>query len=72
MYGHALRKEPGLPSLVRRPCEHRLKHAIDFRNVISKSQQDFEQCKSAEIRTKRLVDVSPSIQKPAQLAQTLR
>ena len=30
LYGHALRKEPGLPSLVCRPCERRLKHATDF------------------------------------------
>ena len=65
LYGHALRKEPGLPSLVCRPCERRLKHAIDFRNVISKSQQEFERSKTTEIRTKRLVEVSPSIQKPS-------
>ena len=65
LYGHALRKDPGLPSLVCRPCERRLKHAIDFRNVISKTQQDFEKSKTTEIRTKRLVDVSPSIQKPS-------
>ena len=65
LYGHALRKEPGLPSLVCRPCECQLKQAIDFRNVISKSQQEFERSKTTEIRMKQLVEVSPSIQKPS-------
>ena len=64
MYGHALRKDPGLPSLVCRPFERRLKHAIDFRDVTSKTQQEFEKSKTTEIRTKRLVNMSPSIQKP--------
>ena len=58
-----MRQDPGLPSLVCKPFERRLKHAIDFQNVISKTQQEFEESRTTEIRTKRLVDVSPSIQK---------
>ena len=33
--------------------------------MISKSQQEFERSKTTEIRTKRLVEVSLSIQKPS-------
>lgn len=62
LYGHALRKDTGLPSLVCRPCERRLKNTIDFRNVISKAQQEFEESQTIEVRMKRCVEISPSIQ----------
>lgn len=56
LYARALRKDIGLPSLVCRPCEHRLENTIDFRNVISKIQQEFEDSQTIEDRMKRWVD----------------
>ena len=71
LYGHALRKDTRLPSLVCRPCERRLKNAMDFRTVISKTQQEFQESHTGEVRVKRCVEISPSIQKPSK-AQSVR
>lgn len=66
LYGRTLRKDTGLPSLVCRPCDRRLKNAIEFRKVICKAQQEIEESETEDItriRVKRCVEISPSIQK---------
>ena len=60
IYGSALPSESGLPHLVCRPCEQRVANAIQFRNVIAETQQLLRK----DLRQKRCVEVSPSVDKP--------
>ena len=67
LYGHAFRRDAGLPSTVCRPCERRLKNAISFQTVITNSQQEFEESQPREVRIKRCLEISPSLQRPSKV-----
>ena len=60
IYSSALPSESGLPHLVCRPCERRVSNAVQLRNVIAETQQVLRK----DLREKRCVEVSPSIEKP--------
>ena len=65
LYGRVLPKDGGLPLIVCRPCERRLRNTINFQTVICKTQQNFEDSQSKKVRIKRSIAISPSIQKPS-------
>ena len=55
--GNTIAKESGLPHLVCRPCERRLKNTIEFQKVILEAEQSFRERQSN-------LDVSPSVPQP--------
>jgi hypothetical protein len=61
VYGDKLPQSSDLPHLICRPCERRLNTAIQFRRTISETQRLLRQ----DVRTKRCVELSPSVAKPA-------
>ena len=62
--GNTIAKESGLPHLVCRPCERRLKNTIEFQKVMLEAEQSFRECQSSQTRFKRILDVSPSAPQP--------
>lgn len=62
--GHPIVKESGLPHLMCRPCERRLKNTIEFQKVMVEAEQSFRERQTSQTRFKRCVEVSPSVQQP--------
>jgi hypothetical protein len=60
IYGRELLYSESLPHLICAPCERRLNNAIKFRDVIEETQRALQE----NVRSKRCVDVSPSVAKP--------
>lgn len=67
VYGGALPQVDGLPHLICRPCERRLNNAIQFKNTIRETQRSLLE----NLRSKRCIEVSPSIVKPPAKIQTV-
>ncbi len=61
IYGGVLPQGNGLPHLICRPCERRVNNATQFRNTITETQQLLQK----DVRTKRCIDISPSVTKPS-------
>ncbi|XP_028417518.1 uncharacterized protein LOC114541922 [Dendronephthya gigantea] len=61
IFGDKLPQSSNLPHLICRPCERRLKTAILLKKTIYETQQQLQE----EIRAKRCVEISPSVDKPA-------
>ena len=55
-----------LPRFVCRPCERRLKNAIEFRDCVRKTQRVLQE----NLRRKRCVELSPSVQTTAKVRAT--
>ena len=62
--GHPIVKESGLPYLVCRPLERRLKNTIEFQKLMLEAEQSFRERKTSQTWFKRCVDVSPSVHQP--------
>ena len=62
--GHPLLRDPSLAHLLCRPCERRLKHIKEFREVVRKTQIEFRQQQPCETRVKRCLEVSPLASQP--------
>ena len=60
LYGSELIEHNELPRLICWPCERRLNNVMKFKNVIAETQRELQET----VRTKRCVEVSPSILKP--------
>lgn len=58
--GHPIVQDSSLPHLLCRPCERRLKNALEFQKVLLKSNAIYQETS----RVKRCVDISPSSQRP--------
>ena len=56
-YGAKLPQQDDLPRHICGPCERRLNNAIQFRKVIADTQRELH----ANLRTKRCVELSPSV-----------
>ena len=67
VYGNRLPKSENLPHLICRPCERRVKNTKQFKNLISETQRSLEQSS----RSKRCVELSPSVVKPPLKARTV-
>jgi hypothetical protein len=61
IYGGVLPQQEGLPHLICRSCERKLHNATQLRNTIIETQQLLRK----DIRTKRCIEVSPSVAKPS-------
>lgn len=67
VYGGPLPQEDCLPHLICRPCERRLNNAIQFKNTIQETQRLLGE----NLRSKRCIEVSPSVVKPPAKIQTV-
>ena len=61
IHGERLPHVDGFPKLLCRPCERRINNTITFKNVIAETQKSLMK----DSRTKRCVDISPSVARPA-------
>ncbi|XP_028416394.1 uncharacterized protein LOC114540402 [Dendronephthya gigantea] len=59
-FGSELIEHVELPRLICRPCERRLDNVVQFKKVIAETQSELQKI----VRTKRCLDVSPSVLKP--------
>ena len=55
-----------LPRFICRPCERRLKNAVEFRETVKKTQRILHE----NVRRKRCVELSPSVQTTAKVRAT--
>ena len=60
-YGANLSQDSNLPHLICAPCERRLKNVTEFKKVITDTQRELQE----NLRTKRCVEISPSISRPS-------
>jgi hypothetical protein len=60
VYGGKLPQDSNLPHLICAPCERRLNNFIQFKKTITDTQRGIQE----NLRTKRCVELSPSISKP--------
>ena len=63
IHGGDLRQEDDLPCRICGPCERRLHNAIQLKKVINDTQQLLMQT----VRTKRCIEISPSVTLPAKV-----
>ena len=66
VYGSNLPQDSNLPHLIRAPCERRLKNVVEFKKVIIETQRELQD----NLRTKRCVEISPSISRPSAKAKS--
>ncbi|XP_028417961.1 uncharacterized protein LOC114542661 [Dendronephthya gigantea] len=59
-YGEKLPQNDSLPHLICAPCERRLNNAVKFKKIVEETQRVLR----GDVREKRCIDISPSIQKP--------
>ncbi len=61
VYGGNLPQDSNLPHLICAPCERRLNNFIQFKKVITDTQREIQE----SVRTKRCIEISPSISRPS-------
>ena len=65
VHGTDLPQDDVLPHLICKPCERRLHNAVEFKKLIIDTQQAL----LSDVRAKRCIDVSPSVQRPPDKTQ---
>ena len=68
VFGSNLPQDSNLPHLICAPCERRLKNVVDFKKVIIETQRLLQD----NLRTKRCVEISPSISGPSAKVRAAR
>jgi hypothetical protein len=63
IFGGELPHESNFPAHICAPCERRLNNAIQFKNVITETQKELAE----NVRTKRCVDISPTVVRPTKV-----
>ncbi len=63
IFGGELPHKSDFPAHICAPCERRLNNAIQFKKVITETQQALAE----KVRTKRCIDISPTVQPPAKV-----
>ena len=65
VYGSCLPHDSNLPHLICCPCERRLKNLAQFKSIVTETQRLLRK----HVGTKRCIEVSPSVAKPASKAR---